>query len=311
MAIFRLGLIGAGRMGRTHIRALANSESVRITAIAESSAQQRQLLAGCAIPTHASVDAMLDAGGLDGILIAAPTQLHLELVRHVLTQGLPVLCEKPCGAVPAEATEAAALARQSGVALQIAYWRRFVPALRALRTRIADGALGDIYLTTCYQWDGEPPSASFRANSGGIFVDMGVHEFDQLRWLTDQDIIETRAIAAAITTDHPVPGDADSAQVLCRLSRGSTGFVSLGRRYPAGDVCWAEVFGTRNAETCRFLWPHDAETAFLDALRLQAKSFASYAMGGPREGASAADAVAALVAAQSASQALNAPVEQL
>jgi myo-inositol 2-dehydrogenase/D-chiro-inositol 1-dehydrogenase len=259
---------------------------------------------------HASVDAMLDAGGLDGILIAAPTHLHLKLVRRVLTQGLPVLCEKPCGASPAEATEAATLAETSGVALQIAYWRRFVPALRALRARITDDAFGDIYLATCYQWDGEPPSASFRANSGGIFVDMGVHEFDQLRWLTDQDITETSAMAATVTTDHPVHGDADSAQVLCRLSRGSTGFVSLGRRYPAGDVCWAEVFGTRNAETCRFLWPPDAERAFLDALRLQAESFARYAGGRPREGASAADAVAALVAAQSASQTLNAAVER-
>ena len=310
MAVFRLGLIGAGRMGRTHIRALANSDRVRITAAAEPSAQQRQQLAGCAIPTHASVDAMLDAGGLDGILIAAPTHSHLGLVRLVLSHGLPVLCEKPCGASPAEATEAATLAEKSGVALQIAYWRRFVPALRALRNRIADRALGDIYLTTCYQWDGEPPSASFRAHSGGIFVDMGVHEFDQLRWLTDQDITETSAVAAKVATEQPVPGDAESAQVLCSLSRGSTGFVSLGRRYPAGDVCWAEVFGTRNAEMCRFLWPPDAESAFLDALRLQAESFARYAGGGPREGASAADAMAALVAARSASQALNAQVEK-
>ncbi len=139
---------------------------------------------------------------------------------------------------------------------------------------------------------------------------MGVHEFDQLRWLTDQDITGTSAVAAQVATEPPVPGDAESTQVLCRFSRGSAGFVSLGRRYPAGDVCWAEVFGTRNAETCRFLWPPDAESAFLDALRLQAESFAGYAGGGPREGASAADAVAALVAARSASQTLSASVEK-
>lgn len=312
MAMFRLGLIGAGRMGRTHIRALASSDSVRITDVAESSAQQRLLLASSAMTVHASVDSMLDAGGLDGILIAAPTHLHLELVRRVLAQGLPVLCEKPCGASPAEATEAAALAERSGVALQIAYWRRFVPGLRQLRTRIAGGSFGDIYLATCYQWDGEPPPASFRAHSGGIFVDMGVHEFDQLRWLTDQDITETCAMVAGVATEQPLLGDAESAQVLCRLSRGSTGFVSLGRRYPAGDVCWAEIFGTRSAEACRFLWPPDTESAFLDALRLQAESFARYAGGGPREGAQAADAVAALVAAQSTSRALeqNARMEE-
>lgn len=309
MAVFQLGLIGAGRMGRTHLRALADSDSVRIAAIAEASAQQRQKLTGCAIPVHETVEALLSAGRLDGVLIAAPTNLHLDLVRRVLAHGLPVLCEKPCGSGPAEAMEAAQVAATSGLPLQIAYWRRFVPALRQLRERIAGGAFGDVYLATCYQWDGEPPSASFRVNSGGIFVDMGVHEFDQLRWLTDQDITRISAAVAGVAAEPPVQGDAESAQVLCHLSRGSTGFVSLGRRFPAGDVCWAQIFGTSNAEECRFLWPPEGESAFLQALRLQAESFARYAGGSEREGAQAADAVAALSAACSASQVLGSGVE--
>lgn len=310
MAVFRLGLIGAGRMGRTHLRALADSSIVTITAIAEPSEQQRRQLASSAIPVHETVDAMLQAGDIDGVLIAAPTTLHLELVRDVLSHGLPVLCEKPCGSSPAEAAEAARLAQASRLPLQIAYWRRFVPALQRLRDRIAAGEFGDLYLAACYQWDGEPPPASFRAHSGGIFIDMGVHEFDQLRWLTDQDITEVIAAPARATAEPPVPGDAESAQVLCRLSQGSTGFVSLGRRFPQGDVCWAQVFGTLNAEECRFLWPPNAGTALLDALRAQAESFARYAAGGPREGAQASDAVAALAAARSASRVLNVPPEE-
>ena len=248
---------------------------------------------------------MLGAGNIDGVLIAAPTGLHRDLMGRVVASRLPILCEKPGGARAVDAQQAADAARGAGLPLQIAYWRRFVPALRQLRDRMASGDFGGIYFVTCHQWDEQAPPAAFRAHSGGIFVDMGVHEFDQLRWLTGQDITELHAVAASVALDPQVPGDAESAQVLCRLSGGSTGLVSLGRRFPAGDVCWAQVFGTLDAEECRFLWPPDSEAAFLHALRLQAESFARWVGGAEPEGAQAEDAVAALTAAQAASRVLH------
>ena len=305
MAHFKLGLVGAGRMGRTHLRAVGESESVAIEAVTEPAGASRNELAQSGMKVHTDVDAMLDAGGLDGVLIAAPSDNHLALVRRIADAGLPILCEKPCGTTTAEAAEAARITNAAGVPLQIAYWRRFVPALQFLRQRIADGAFGGIYLAACYQWDERTPPAAFRTHSGGIFVDMGVHEFDQLRWLTGQDIIAVHATAATISDEPAVPGDAESAQVLCELSGGSTGLVSLGRRFPQGDVCWAHIFGTRDAEECRFLWPPDAEAAFLQALRLQAESFARGPNGDGTSGARAEDAVAALTAAEAASRILR------
>jgi myo-inositol 2-dehydrogenase/D-chiro-inositol 1-dehydrogenase len=305
MAIFRLGLVGAGRMGRTHLRALAASESVAIVAVAEPAPSVRDELAQTGLAVHAELGAMLDGDGIDGVLIAAPSDNHLALVSHAAAFGLPILCEKPCGTTAIQAAEAARITHAAGVPLQIAYWRRFVPALRSLRRRITDGAFGGIYLAACYQWDERPPPVSFRDHSGGIFVDMGVHEFDQLRWLTGQDITAVHASATTIAEEPNVPGDAESAHVLCDLSGGSTGLVSLGRRFPHGDVCWAHIFGTRDAEECRFLWPPDAESAFLHALRLQAESFARGADGTETDAARAEDAVAALTAAETASQALR------
>ncbi len=304
MGAFRLGLIGAGRMGRTHLRALAGGESICISAIAEPAETSRREI-GTGYRVYAEAQAMLDARGIDGVLIAAPTGLHRELIGRVAARGLPILCEKPGAATPGEARAAAAAVQTAGVLLQIGFWRRFVPVLQRLRARIVHGDFGRIYLIACYQWDESLPTAAFRAQSGGIFVDMGVHELDQLRWLSDQDIIETQAAAASVASAPVVPGDSESAQALCRLSGGSTGIVSLGRRYPAGDVCWVQVFGADNAEECRFLWPPDGEAAFLDALRLQAESFARAVGGAACEGAEVADAVAALVAAETASRALR------
>jgi myo-inositol 2-dehydrogenase / D-chiro-inositol 1-dehydrogenase len=301
MAPFGLGLVGAGRMGRLHMRALSDSEIVRVVAVAEPSAASRAALAGAGAAIHADVATMLDAGGLDGVLVAAPSTLHLALVEQLAAAGVAILCEKPCGVTADQARAAAAVATHRNVKLQVAYWRRFVPALQDLRRRIADGALGDLYFLACHQWDGEPPTAQFRAGSGGIFIDMGVHEFDQLRWLSGQDIAGLHPAVASVSADPPIAGDAESAQVLCTLSGGSTALVALGRRFPLGDVCRVEIFGTRDAADVRFLWPPHGEQVFLQALRLQAEGFAAWVRGGAPAGASAQDAVAALAAAERAS----------
>jgi myo-inositol 2-dehydrogenase / D-chiro-inositol 1-dehydrogenase len=298
---FRLGLVGAGRMGRTHLRALSGSEAVRVVAVAEPLEQARAAVERDGIVTHSDVAAMLQAGGLDGALVAAPSTLHLGLVAWIADAGLPILCEKPCGITAQQAREAASIAERSKVPLQVAYWRRFVPALRRLHRRITDGEMGALYLLACYQWDGEPSPPQFHADSGGIFIDMGVHEFDQIRWLSGQEFSSIAPAVASVAADPPATGDAESAQALCTLSGGSTALVSLGRRFPLGDVCRVEVFGTRDAEECRFLWPPDGEQVLLQALRRQAESFAAWVRGGVAEGATTDDAVAALRAAEQAS----------
>ena len=294
MAPFGIGLIGAGRMGRTHLRALAGSDVVQVTAVAEMSPAARAAVDG--IATYESVAELLDQAKLDGVLIAAPTDQHGTIIAEVAARGLPILCEKPCGLTAGAARASARTAAAAGVPLQVAYWRRFVPGLRELHDRIAAGELGVIHLITCYQWDERPPSPVFRAHSGGIAIDMGVHEFDQLRWLTGQDVAGLAVVSSGTAPDG-IP-DVDGAQVVLSLTGGATGFVSLGRYFRLGDAVWAEAFGTAGHERCDVIDPAEGEVAQLEALRRQAESFASFAAGGPCEGATADDAVAALAAAE-------------
>jgi myo-inositol 2-dehydrogenase / D-chiro-inositol 1-dehydrogenase len=310
MSGFRLGLVGAGRMGQTHLRALANSDLIQVRAIAEPSEAIRATLGDQNPKLHADLDGMLAAGGLDGILIAVPSALHLQTLSAVAQAGLPILCEKPCGLSAAEGRQAAALAESAGVALQIAYWRRFVPALRDLRQRIADGQFGSLYHAACFQWDETPPSAQFRATGGGAFMDMGVHEFDQLRWLTGQEIGRISIAVSSSVFDVPVPQDPDALQALCTLSGGATGLVSLGRRFPAGDACWVQMFGTQGFEDCRFYWPPDGTDIFMAALRAQAEGFAEMVSGNASQGATIFDAISAIEAAERASKLLEMTDEQ-
>jgi len=295
----RLAVVGAGRMGRTHLGVLDRCPSVTLTAVVDPVAEARQQAAP-GVAGFAQLADVIDAGVADAVLIAAPSGLHLGLVEEAAAAGLGVLCEKPCGLTPDDTRRAAEVAAASGVVLQVGYWRRFVPELQRLQAEIAAGELGEIQLVQAWQWDGEPPAAGFRASSGGILRDMGVHEFDQIRWLTGQDISIVAALPSEVTSVPPVPGDPESIAVLGRLGGGGVAIASLGRRYDRGDACWAEVIGTERAERLPFMFGEDADEVFRSALVAQIEAFAASVRGAPQVGATALDAVAALAAADDA-----------
>ena len=267
---FRLALVGAGRMGATHARALASSRAVDVACVVDPS---DAAAAGVGAP-RAALDNLPD---VDGALVCVPTQFHLEVVRQLASLGLPVLCEKPCGLTSEETRAIAAL----GGRLQVAYWRRFVPSLRELRDRIRNGDLGEVVFAACAQLDELPPARAFRnpSSSGGIVVDMGVHELDQLRWLTGREIASVAGVSGAVGWDKPVPGD------------------------PPGEVCRIEVIGLNDAAAFSFVAPPDGDETIAAALRAQAEDFAR----GGGEGATIEDALAALGGAERAKAALKLP----
>jgi len=300
----RIALVGAGRMGRTHLRALAAATSVATAAVVDPVPAVRNELAAAGLRVHPDVNELLAERGFDAALIAAPTDLHLELVSTFAAAGIPMLCEKPCGLRADETREATRAAAAAGVPLQIGYWRRFVPELVELRGQLAAGALGQLSLVQCWQWDEQPPSPAFRSRSGGILVDMGVHEFDQIRWLTGQELGEIAAVSSTVAAGETVPGDADTVQAQARLSGGTIATVSLGRSFPHGDCCWVEVMGTRGHARCEFVWGAEGERVFLAALVAQLEAFAVAARGGEQTGATGEDAVRAIDAAERATAAL-------
>jgi myo-inositol 2-dehydrogenase/D-chiro-inositol 1-dehydrogenase len=301
----RIAVVGAGRMGRVHLDALQMSRGAVASAVVEPVDAAREAARAVGLAAHATLEELLDAGGFDAALIAAPTDLHLALVGPLARAGVPVLCEKPCGRSSAEARVAASVAQEAGSLLQIGYWRRFVPELAALRERIVTGELGEPMLVVCHQWDHEPPSPQFRARSGGIAVDMAVHEIDQVRWLLGQEFAEVLAMPVTSGSEPGPPGDPDCAVVLARLSGGAAATIALGRRFPRADSCWLELIAGEGYERPLFMWGDRADDAFRAALAAQADAFADAVRGAPQRGATGADAVAALSVAERISAGLG------
>jgi myo-inositol 2-dehydrogenase / D-chiro-inositol 1-dehydrogenase len=303
----RLALIGAGRMGSTHAKALSRGlDGIELATVVEPCDEAVARLPAIA-RRYRDTSELLAAGGVDGAIVAVPTRLHAQVVEQLVEAGLPVLCEKPCGFTSDETRALARHADTAGVPLHVGYWRRFVPALRHLQGQLAAGELGEIELVHCAQWDERPPPAAFRhpASSGGIVVDMGVHELDQLRWLTGQEIVSASGASSTVSSDQPVEGDPESVAFAAALDGGAIALVSLVRRHPPGDLCRVEVVGTRGAARLDFMAPPTGEETLLEALREQTRDFAAAIRGAPSAGASPNDATKALEAAERARAALS------
>lgn len=287
-----IAVVGAGRMGSVHMRALGETRLARLAAVVEPLAKPRERAARLyGVPPFAALDELFASGLAEGVVITAPTDLHLGLVGDCVRAGVPVFCEKPCGLSADQAGQAAAVASAAGLPLHVGYYRRFLPELVALRQRIAAGRLGELSLVVLNQWDEHPPSAEFERRSGGIVVDMGVHEIDQLRWLTGQEVEQVAALT-------PAPGDQSSAVISLRLSGGTLGAITLGRRFPHPDSCWMEVVGTAGYERLPFVWAEQGEKVVLAGIAAGLDAFAAAVRGAPMAGPGGADAVAALEVAE-------------
>src|SRR5690348_13300049 len=113
-------------MGRNHLRAIATSSEVRIVSVAEPAEATRRTLSTDA-SVYPALDDMLDAGGIDAVLVCVPSDQHLATVRRLVAAGMPALCEKPVGVTASQAREAATLVEAAGLPFQVGFWRRFVP----------------------------------------------------------------------------------------------------------------------------------------------------------------------------------------
>ena len=134
-------------------------------------------------------------------------------------------------------------------------------------------------------------------------VDMGVHELDQLRWLTGREVVAVQGTAGSVGFDQPVEGDPELVQLSVELEGGIAAAITLARRYPPGETCRVEVIGLDGAERLDFVAPPDGDETIAAALRAQAEDFAR----GGGAGTSVDDAIAALAAAQRAKAALGLP----
>ncbi|GAA3602078.1 Gfo/Idh/MocA family oxidoreductase [Marihabitans asiaticum] len=248
----RIGLIGLGRIGAVHARTLADLELVEELVVTDPVAPAVDaVLASTAKATAVADPSTLLDSGVDGVVIAAATNAHADLVRAAVAKGVPAFCEKPIAASIDEAVAVQRAVAGSSVPVQIGYPRRFDPAFVAAREAVRSGALGHVHTVRSTTLDPAPPPPAYLAVSGGIFRDCAVHDFDAVRWVTGQEVVEVYATGAVDPSAAPdmyaAHGDVTTATTLLSLSDGTIGVVSNTRTNAAGYDVRLEVHGVQDA----------------------------------------------------------------
>jgi len=237
----RLAVVGLGRIGRLHADNLAaRVPGAQLAAVVDQvEPLARRLGRRHAVAGAASVDEVLADPALDGVVVAAPSAHHPELVKRVAAAGRHVFCEKPLGLDSDECSAAVEAAEEAGVALQAGFQRRFDPDWRALKRGLDGGAIGSLALFRCSHRNAEPPPG---AGLGDPFVDLATHDLDAARWLGG----EIEEIGA-----EALPGG-DGAVLSLRFASGALGLVDVHRRAGYGFECSAELVGSRGTIRCGY-----------------------------------------------------------
>ncbi|MDQ7028819.1 MAG: Gfo/Idh/MocA family oxidoreductase [Ardenticatenia bacterium] len=251
MARLSVILLGLGRMGRfyLHLFHTALAPRARVLAVADPHiAELTSVLADYEVP-HAFVDPheALSLPGADAVLIASPTSTHVQLVEAAAREGLPIFCEKPLALTQEEHVAALRIVRRAGVPLQVGFMRRFDPAYRRAFELIVDGEIGKPILFKAIGRDPTCPPAHFADphKSGGLILDMGIHDFDLARWLMGSEVERVSAEGGLLACPELAEvGDIDVAVVNLRFVSGAVGNVDVGRTAVYGYDIFTEVLGT-------------------------------------------------------------------
>ena len=248
----RIGLIGLGRIGAFHADTLAGLDHVDELVVTDPVAAAVEAVTGRIGKATAVVDPdALLASGVDGVVIAAATNAHADLIRAAVAKGVPTFCEKPVAGTIAESLAVEAAVAGSDVPVQIGYPRRFDPAFVAARDAVRSGELGRVTTVRSTTLDPAPPPAAYLAVSGGIFRDCSVHDLDAVRWVTGQEVVEVYA-TGAVDPDAPAEmyaahGDHSTVSALLTLSDSTIGVVSNTRTNGRGYDVRLEVHGSADA----------------------------------------------------------------
>lgn len=248
MPPLRCAVFGAGRIGRIHAANLARQVTgVELLAIADVDHGAAEALAGRLRVPAVTTDYrdLLARDDIDAVVVCTPTATHYDVLLASVAAGKAIFTEKPIDLELAriDAINAAVAAR--GVPMMVGFQRRYDPDFARVRAMVDAGAVGDVHVVRITSRDAVPPPRSFVPTSGGIFLDMTVHDLDMARFLTGREVEGVYARASVLVDPmFAEEGDWDTAVVTLTLEGGLLATIDNSRKAVYGQDQRVEVFGS-------------------------------------------------------------------
>ncbi len=245
--IIRIGVLGCGRIGRMHAELLARRVPGATCAgvfdvVGEASAEVARDLG---VVNFGSADDLIGSPDVDAVAICTSTDTHVELIEMAAVAGKPILCEKPVSLELAAVDQAVAAVERAGVLFQVGFNRRFDPSHAEVRRRVESGQVGTVEMVRITSRDPAPPPIAYIERSGGIFLDMTIHDFDMARFVAGSAVASVFA-AGAVRVDPAIgaAGDLDTVTVVLTHVDGTITTIDNSRRAVYGYDQRVEVFGS-------------------------------------------------------------------
>jgi myo-inositol 2-dehydrogenase/D-chiro-inositol 1-dehydrogenase len=244
----RFGILGAGRIGKVHARAIASTEGATLVAVADPIAEAVEAVAQQYGASIRHIEEIERADDIDAVVICTPTDTHADLIERFARRGKAVFCEKPIDLSVKRVKACLKVVEKEGATLMVGFNRRFDPDFMAVKTAIDEGRIGEVEMVTITSRDPGPPPYEYIERSGGIFRDMTIHDFDMARWLLGEEV-ETVQAAASVLVDPEIGkrGDYDSVNVILRTKSGKQCVITNTRRATYGYDQRIEVLGSKGA----------------------------------------------------------------
>ena len=243
----RVGVIGAGRIGRIHaqtlVQAIPQAELVTVADIALESAQACAHDLGVPHAVQDMADVLSD-DSIRAVVIASATDMHAEQIAQAARAGKHIFCEKPIAASLEQIDAALAAVDQAGVKLMVGFNRRFDPNHQRIKRALDEGEIGTPHLMHIVSRDPSPPPLEYVRVSGGMFFDMTIHDFDMARFLLGE--VEQVYASAGVLVDPAIgqAGDVDTAVIVLKFASGAIGTIDNSRQAVYGYDQRVEVFGS-------------------------------------------------------------------
>jgi len=264
----RFGLLGAGRIGRVHAKAVAGAAGAELVAVADAVPEAAKAIAASYATEVRSVEAIISAKDVDAVLITTPTDLHAQMIEQAARAGKAIFCEKPIDLSVERVRRCLEVTRAEKAALMVGFNRRFDPNFMEARARIDAGAIGEVEMASITSRDPAPPPLAYVARSGGLFRDMTIHDFDMAAFLLGEDPVTVFA-AASNLVDPAIgaAGDIDSASLVLTTKSGKIAQISNSRRATYGYDQRIEVHGSKGMVSAENVRATTVEVADADGYR--------------------------------------------
>jgi len=244
-------VIGVGRIGRMHAELLATRvPGATLLAVADAAPGVAESVAASLGVRAMDSEELIGCRDVDALAICSSTGAHAELIIQACEAQKPVFCEKPISLDLAEVDRALAAVESSGILLMVGFNRRFDPAHEAVHDAVAGGEVGEPHLVRISSRDPAPPPLAYVEHSGGIFLDMTIHDFDMARYVTGSEVTEVYA-QGAIRIEPRLArfGDVDTAVVTLVHENGCFTVIDNSRQSAYGFDQRVEVFGSKGVAT--------------------------------------------------------------